>query len=76
MATSGGGVCMMNLKWRDGHPHLLHSLSSLLHEPDFIFNTVGLSIAFIFITTWKSDDDTRETFGKIEKMQAQFGISM
>lgn len=75
---------MMNVKWRDRHPHLLHSLSSLLHaasyrlnflpiEPDFIFNTAGLSIAFIFIASWESEDDTTATFGRIEKMKAQFG---
>ncbi|KAH9331469.1 hypothetical protein KI387_003577, partial [Taxus chinensis] len=77
------GVCMINTKWRDEHPQLINPLISLLNAasyahnfhkiaPDFIFNTAGLSIAFVFITSWKSEHLT-ETFNRIEKMTSQFG---
>ncbi|XP_057865149.1 protein PARTING DANCERS homolog isoform X2 [Cryptomeria japonica] len=77
------GVCIINTKWRDENPQLIHPLSSLLRAanytlnfnkiaPDFIFNTAGVSVAFILISSWKSGHFT-ETFNRIEKMRSQFG---
>ncbi|GER37883.1 30S ribosomal protein S4 [Striga asiatica] len=77
------GVCIMSTAWKDEqHPSFINFISSFLDAnsyrlnfvpiaPDFIFNTGGLSVAFIFVTNW--DVECAEPiFSKISKMSRQF----
>ncbi|KAJ0960084.1 hypothetical protein J5N97_000143 [Dioscorea zingiberensis] len=84
LSHSGGGVCMMNISWRDGqHPSFIQFISSFLSAnsyrlnflpivPDFIFNNGGLSVAFIFVTNWECDNAS-SVFSRVEKLKRQFG---
>ncbi|XP_078431383.1 DNA ligase-like protein isoform X2 [Wolffia australiana] len=84
ISVRGSGVCMMNTGWRDEqHPHFIHFISSFLSEnsyrlnflpiaPDFIFNNGGLSVAFIFVTCWDTDN-VATVFSRVRKLKRQFG---
>ncbi|XP_038977025.1 protein PARTING DANCERS homolog isoform X2 [Phoenix dactylifera] len=81
--NSGSGVCMMNTSWRDNqHPSFILFISSFLSAnsyrlnflpiaPDFIFNNGGLSVAFIFVMNWDSDNGSA-VFNRAEKLKRQF----
>ncbi|KAF5186958.1 Parting dancers protein [Thalictrum thalictroides] len=82
--SGGGGVCMMRNTWKDEQrPSLIHFISSFLTAnsfrlnfvpiaPDFIFNCGGLSVAFVFLTTWDCNN-TSLFFTRIQKLKGQFG---
>ncbi|XP_038977026.1 protein PARTING DANCERS homolog isoform X3 [Phoenix dactylifera] len=82
-STEGSGVCMMNTSWRDNqHPSFILFISSFLSAnsyrlnflpiaPDFIFNNGGLSVAFIFVMNWDSDNGSA-VFNRAEKLKRQF----
>ncbi|KAK1370994.1 protein PARTING DANCERS-like [Heracleum sosnowskyi] len=77
------GVCMMSNTWRDEqHPSFINFISSFLSSnsfrlnsvpitPDFIFNCGGLSVAFIFVTDWRSNNITT-VMSRVQKLKAQF----
>ncbi|KAL8060015.1 hypothetical protein ABFS82_03G123300 [Erythranthe guttata] len=77
------GVCIMSTTWKDEqHPSFINFISSFLDAnsyklnfvpiaPDFIFNCGGLSVAFIFATTWNYED-AASIFSKIQKLRGQF----
>ncbi|GAB2232285.1 hypothetical protein Droror1_Dr00011317 [Drosera rotundifolia] len=82
-STSSSGVCMMSNNWRDEqHPSFINFISNFLHAnsfrlnnvpitPDFIFNCGGLSVAFVFVTSW----DTARTsliYRRVMKLKEQF----
>ncbi|XP_020547476.1 protein PARTING DANCERS isoform X2 [Sesamum indicum] len=84
LSNSGcNGVCIMSTTWKDEqHPSFINFISSFLDAnsyrlnfmpiaPDFIFNCGGLSVAFIFVTNWGSED-TASIFSKIQKLRGQF----
>ncbi|XP_065011625.1 protein PARTING DANCERS homolog isoform X2 [Musa acuminata AAA Group] len=84
-AKLGSGVCLMNPTWRDErHPSFIRFIASFLSansyrlnflpiSPDFIFNNGGLSVAFIFETTW-DPDKASVVFSRVERLKAQFRL--
>ncbi|KAL9366716.1 hypothetical protein Peur_037915 [Populus x canadensis] len=82
-AGSSAGVCMMNTKWRDEqHPSFINFIASFLSAnsfrlnfvpiaPDCIFNCGGLSVAFIFVTTWDCQN-CEPIFSRVKKLKGQF----
>ncbi|KAK4785540.1 hypothetical protein SAY86_002229 [Trapa natans] len=81
--TGIGGVCMMNTTWRDGqHPSLIKFISTFLRAnsfrlnfvpigPDFIFNCGGLSVAFVFVTSWDCHN-VPTLFRRVRELKEQF----
>ncbi|XP_047088922.1 protein PARTING DANCERS homolog [Lolium rigidum] len=79
----GRGVCMMSTSWRDKQdPNLInyiaaflaansYRLNFLLLSPDFIFNNGGLSVAFIFETSWDSEN-AAAVFARVNTLKRQF----
>ncbi|KAG6388919.1 hypothetical protein SASPL_150355 [Salvia splendens] len=77
------GVCIMSTTWKDEqHPSFISFISSFLTEnsfrlnfvsiaPDFIFNCGGVSVAFVFVTSWDSGC-TESIYSKIQKLKEQF----
>ncbi|CAA6666328.1 unnamed protein product [Spirodela intermedia] len=75
---------MMNTAWKDEQPpSFIHFISSFLSEnsyrlnflpiaPDFIFNNGGLSVAFVFVTSW-DPNDVSSVFSRVGKLKKQFG---
>ncbi|XP_059631007.1 protein PARTING DANCERS homolog [Cornus florida] len=83
-SNSGGiGICMMRNTWKDEqHPSFINFITSFLSAnsfrlnfvpvaPDFIFNTGGVSVAFIFVTNWDCNN-VSPIFGRVQKLKAQF----
>ncbi|KAM0887392.1 hypothetical protein ACQ4PT_029050 [Festuca glaucescens] len=80
---AGRGVCMMSTSWRDKQdPNLVnfiaaflaansYRLNFLLVSPDFIFNNGGLSVAFIFETSWDCDN-AAAVFSRVNTLKRQF----
>ncbi|KAK7263972.1 hypothetical protein RJT34_31572 [Clitoria ternatea] len=78
-----GGVCLMRNAWReDQHPSFINFISAFLSTnsfrlnfvpvaPDFIFNCGGLSVAFIFVTNWDSNN-VAPIFNRVQKLKTQF----
>ncbi|URE11859.1 hypothetical protein MUK42_04530 [Musa troglodytarum] len=85
LSDAGSGVCMMNSTWRDEqHPSFFRFIASFLSansyrlsflpiSPDFIFNNGGLSVAFIFETTW-DPDKASVVFSRVERLKTQFRL--
>ncbi|KAJ7949550.1 UvrABC system C [Quillaja saponaria] len=79
----GGGVCLMSNTWKDEqHSSFINFISSFLTAnafrlnfvpvaPDFIFNSGGLSVAFIFITNWDCNN-VSPIFNRVQKLKMQF----
>ncbi|KAJ3704199.1 hypothetical protein LUZ61_007904 [Rhynchospora tenuis] len=77
------GVCMMNTSWREKqHPAFISYISSFLAAnsyrlnflpmaPDFIFNSGGVSIAFVFETCWGCENG-EIVLSRVEKLKNQF----
>lgn len=73
----------MSTSWKEEqHPSFIQFISAFLStnsyrlnflqiDPDFIFNNGGTSVAFIFITNWKCDDDSY-IFRRVVKLKRQF----
>ncbi|XP_056167191.1 protein PARTING DANCERS [Syzygium oleosum] len=82
-SSGGAGVCMMKTTWRNGQDEsFIYFISSFLSsnsfrlnfvpiDPDFIFNCGGLSVAFVFITTWECNL-IPYMFSRIQKLKEQF----
>ncbi|MCO5614353.1 hypothetical protein L7F22_068632 [Adiantum nelumboides] len=75
------GICLGNVHWKNTNPSLAQLLASMLDfsgyrlrfltiAPDFIFNSVGMSVAFILMTEWNEDtiSATLDRVGKIRKL--------
>uniref|UniRef100_A0ACD5WT01 Uncharacterized protein n=1 Tax=Avena sativa TaxID=4498 RepID=A0ACD5WT01_AVESA len=79
----GRGVCMMSTSWRDKqHPNLVNFIAAFLSansyrlnfmpiSPDFIFNNGGLSVAFIFETSWDCGN-AAAVFSRVNTLKRQF----
>ncbi|KAH7306894.1 hypothetical protein KP509_22G036300 [Ceratopteris richardii] len=63
------GICLGNVHWKNSNPSLAQRLELMLDSsgyrvrfltiaPDFIFNSMGLSVAFLLITEWNEDTIT------------------
>ncbi|GAB2290560.1 hypothetical protein Dimus_024838 [Dionaea muscipula] len=82
-SSGSSGVCMMSNNWRDEqHPFLIDFICSFLNAnsfrlnhvpiaPDFIFNCGGLSVAFVFVTSW-DDSCTSLLYSRVMKLKEQF----
>uniref|UniRef100_A0A7C9A0B7 Uncharacterized protein n=1 Tax=Opuntia streptacantha TaxID=393608 RepID=A0A7C9A0B7_OPUST len=79
---STGGVCMMSNKWKDEHSSFISFISAFLSTnafrlnivpiaPDFIFNCGGVSVAFVFVTSWHPDNAPL-IYGRVHKLKEQF----
>lgn len=75
------GVCLGNVHWKNSNPSLAQLLESMLESsgyrlkflsiaPDIIFNSMGVSVAFVLMTDWSSDTiaTTLDRAGKIKKI--------
>ncbi|KAK9741068.1 hypothetical protein RND81_03G079200 [Saponaria officinalis] len=83
MDSGSGGVCMMSNKWKqEQHPSFISFISSFLNAnffrlnivpiaPDFIFNCGGVSVAFIFATSWDCYS-TSQLYNRLHKIKEQF----
>ncbi|KAF6999115.1 hypothetical protein CFC21_015187 [Triticum aestivum] len=81
--TPGRGICMMSTAWRDKQEHHLinfigaflaanlYRLNFLSISPDFIFNNGGLSVAFIFETSWDCGN-AAAVFSRVNALKRQF----
>ncbi|KAM3392540.1 hypothetical protein ACQJBY_013594 [Aegilops geniculata] len=81
--TPGRGMCMMSTAWRDKQDHHLinfigaflaansYRLNFLSISPDFIFNNGGLSVAFIFETSWDCGNRAA-VFSRVNALKRQF----
>ncbi|XP_037488656.1 protein PARTING DANCERS homolog isoform X1 [Triticum dicoccoides] len=79
----GRGICMMSTLWRDKQDHHLinfigaflaansYRLNFLSISPDFIFNNGGLSVAFIFETSWDCGN-AAAVFSRVNALKRQF----
>ncbi|XP_024312123.1 protein PARTING DANCERS isoform X2 [Brachypodium distachyon] len=79
----GRGVCMMSTSWRDKqHPDLVNFIAAFLAansyrlnflsiSPDFIINNGGLSVAFIFETSWDCENEAA-VFSRVNTLKRQF----
>ncbi|XP_039686158.1 protein PARTING DANCERS isoform X2 [Medicago truncatula] len=77
------GICLMRNAWKeDQHPSFIDFISTFLSAnsfrlkfvpiaPDFIFNCGGLSVAFIFVTNWDSNN-LAPIFNRVQKLKTQF----
>eukprot|EP00249_Psilotum_nudum_P017864 c26528_g1_i2 orf=333-803(-) len=76
------GICLCSTAWREGHPDLACLLSSMLESspyrmkfqsivPDFIFNSGGISVAFVLLIDW-TDENLQRTFERSAKIKERF----
>ncbi|KAK1305956.1 hypothetical protein QJS10_CPA10g00460 [Acorus calamus] len=82
-SNTGSGVCMMNNEWKNKHhASFINFIASFLSAnsyrlnflpiaPDFIFNNGGISVAFVFVTNWDSDN-VSPLFNRVEKLKGKF----
>ncbi|EPS64286.1 hypothetical protein M569_10493, partial [Genlisea aurea] len=73
----------MSTSWKnEQHPSFIKFISAFLYansyrlnfkpiSPDFIFNCGGLSVAFVFVTNWDSED-AASIFNRTKKLAGQF----
>ncbi|XP_074262984.1 protein PARTING DANCERS homolog isoform X2 [Silene latifolia] len=83
MESGSGGVCMISSKWKqEQHPSFVSFISSFLSAnsfrlnvvpitPDFIFNCGGMSVAFLFVTSWDCNN-TSQMYNRVHKVKEQF----
>ncbi|KAH9626471.1 hypothetical protein KSS87_006431 [Heliosperma pusillum] len=83
MESGSGGICMISSKWKqEQHSSFISFISSFLSAnsfrlnavpiaPDFIFNCGGMSVAFIYVTSWDSNN-TSQMYNRIHKVKEQF----
>ncbi|KAF7013749.1 hypothetical protein CFC21_027805 [Triticum aestivum] len=83
LLVEGRGICMMSTAWRDKQDHHLinfigaflaanlYRLNFLSISPDFIFNNGGLSVAFIFETSWDCGN-AAAVFSRVNALKRQF----
>lgn len=81
--SGSNGVCMMNKKWKEEqHPSFINFISTFLSAnsfrlnvvpiaPDFIFNCGGVSVAFVFVTSWDSNNMS-QMYDRVLKLKEQF----
>ncbi|KAI4356951.1 hypothetical protein L6164_000929 [Bauhinia variegata] len=84
ISNSGrSGVCLMRNTWKEEqHPYFINFISTFLSAnsfrlncvpiaPDFIFNSGGLSVAFIFVTNL-DHKNVSTIFNRVQKLRMQF----
>uniref|UniRef100_A0A803LHD2 DisA/LigA helix-hairpin-helix motif domain-containing protein n=1 Tax=Chenopodium quinoa TaxID=63459 RepID=A0A803LHD2_CHEQI len=81
--TGSSGVCMMSNKWKEEqHPSFINFILTFLSAnsfrfnivpiaPDFIFNCGGVSVAFVFVTSWDCNSST-QMYSRVHKLKEQF----
>ncbi|XP_010677006.1 protein PARTING DANCERS homolog isoform X1 [Beta vulgaris subsp. vulgaris] len=84
LVPGSSGVCMMNNRWKEEqHPSFINFIATFLSAnsfrlnvvpiaPDFIFNCGGVSVAFVFMTSWDCSS-TSHMYHRVYKLKEQFG---